>query len=706
MSMAAAYGIALDTKKRPPEDVAMCIARADRARQADIPHRQRGIRNLRAFTGINNKQWENQLSAEMIAQGRDPKTYNFQQLFVEGVAGNYVMNATDAKFIDREDDFVDVQEAVAALQNVWYCDKEHGNFTNSRNQCIVNGCIYRGVEEMVIERTSKDPRTWRVKFESVRPDLVTFDPNNLTDDIARGSREYWKDVYLSPWDMLRYTEAREEDVARALYRQTNETLKREAGTYDTFGPEYEFLDIDSFDQVGKTRLGSMFRCTEWGHVEFDRVRYHLHIPSGQRIPETGHRFGGADDRRAKQEWAIAQGFVLTDESVTEIEDWVPVNYLTTYCEDLGLMLCDKPDIRQLVGHVPMYSWSFVQKAGISIGIPDFTYDGQCTLNEREAQKNKLITQAAVKKPWFHPEAFGDNITKKRDYVENANDVSKPVELDAEATPGINYFGQTPGTETNSALFQDESTMIEFMNQIGRLPPAMRGMPGNSAESGIAVGRRVIEGSILQRLPSEYLRQHENYKATDYAIMAPKIYGGAHNYDRRFSNAKGDVSVTINEHAGYDDNDQPIVKKDLSKLKRVEVIITEGKENDYMKQARREMDVATLSVMQPTPVNLPIITAVQCNLARNMDYVDISQKEEVEALTEMTMELTKKKLQLEMLAVDQQLQAAQNPQGQGGMPPMEGGAMEQAGALSGQPPEEGALDVQFGLPQRNVEGRGA
>lgn len=703
MSTASPY-ITSNLKKLTPEDLAIETQDWKNARIADNTHRRRGIRNMMAYVGLDEGQWTRTMRANLKRDGRDPKTYNFIQMISRGHIGNQLMNAVDPKLLDREGDGVDTQEALDGMQKAYYANKEQYDYKASGISCFENGLAYRGVEELVIDRPSSNPRKWGIKFESLRPDLVILDPANLTDDISRKAKEAWKMSMLTPEQMLRHFDSKSDDILRAMVSE-DELRSR----------QFEELSLDMFDDIeGRKKMGNKHLCVEHLHLKEEKCVIEMAINplTGEflEIPKTDCKLDSPEDIAQKQQWAVNQGFMLSDlggiESVLLGDhglprvkpirkvDYKPILWLTTFCPDLGILLENRRDERQLDGHLPLYAWSFIQKWGISIGLADLLFDPQDDLNKREMAKSKVITQSLLNsKMWMSEDIIPDGSDKTlEEYTDQANDVSKPF-ITPSGMKGDSLFGVVSGGQVNQAIFQDIGEKADFLNRIGSLPPAMQGFAGNSAESGVAVGRRVIEGSIMNRLPMETWLQHENYKATDWFLMARKLYSGKHNVNRTFQGGDAEP-VELNKIVGYYPDNSPILKNDVSKITRPEVLVLQSKENDYLKQAQREMDVAALQAIPPSPQSDPIRAAFECSLASRMDHTDDEEKEQVLKACKKRIDLANiqadvaiKAAELSLKNITAELNAAPAPPGGPGPTPMPpGGPPPEGPPLEGPPPE--------------------
>ncbi len=641
------------------------------AKQADLFDKKRGQENFILYAPTDNWQtWSATNIATLKAEGRTPNYYNFLQLYVEGNAGNFFLNKVDPHFVDRAGDGIKTKQALEALSHAWYSDKEHFDFNASYLSAIVNGCIYRGVEEIKIARTEDEPRG-RIYFESLSPMSIIFDPTNLTDDIARGSKEAWKTFYLYPRDMASFFEWTIPNVRSRLIE-----LSKYAQEARQFPQRFAEFPIEE-------TWGTMYQVVEHYHIKKEYKYTAYDSANNVQLPETGHKFGSMEDFVGKVQWSRSQGYDLQPEDIKEIKIPVEVLYVTTFCPQLGIVFDNRRDERQITdakGNVklPFFTWSYITKNGKSVGLIDLGKDMQNDINNREQAKTKILTQTPVNgKMVAHPDAFGGNAQKEQEFKENYTDASKPFILDKSAPQNIDMLMKNVnGATLNPAIMQDENSKISMMDRILRLPPAMQGLQGKSGTSGILFGRQVIEGNVLQKVPASSLEQYQNYKFEAWMSLAITLYGGRTkaermaNYDRKFSLADGTTKIA-NEFVGIDDNGQDIVLNDISKLTRASVIISQSKDNDYMKQAKREVDIAYLTAMPPTDTNQGYRAIAEADLAKNMDGVTTEQEKDIDEMAQSTIRIAKKNLLLQEAGLDQQLEQLQTLKEQA--PPEMGGS---------------------------------
>jgi hypothetical protein len=654
----------------------------DRAKTVDNDDRVRGIRNTMAYLSLNSGQWPEEIMHELKLAGRNPNQYNFLQYLIRGHGGNLLMNWVDPTFQLRDSGPLD---AVEALGKIWYANKEQNNYKADSISCYEDGYCYRGVQELRIKRPSRNPRDWSIEFPCIRSDLVIFDPHNLTDRISRNAKRAWKMGMYTAGEMIRIWDHRGDDILRAQYRMD----KKE-------GDRFERIDLDKFESLDYPQMGNSWMVVEKLWIRDMRVKTRYLSTNGipdlfNPIPDFGAKMGSPEDVMLIQDWAARNGYGLDGLDVMELTDWQPVNWITTMAPHLGIMLEDRKDERQLNGHLPLYAWSFIQKRGKSVGLVDLLWDVQQDFNKRQMAKTKGLTQTPI---WGKTVISEDIVDENSDrtleqVVAEANDCSKPL-VAPSGLPIDRLFQVMQGTNIPSGLLQDEGFKLELADRIASLPMAMQGIMSRSGQSGLHFGRSVIEGSVMQRMPTEWIHQHENDKAEDFVIMGIKLFGSRAQVNREFRYNKGREAVRINEFVGYDADGKEQWRNDISKLKRVEVIIGQTSENQFMQQARAEAASAALQSIPPTPENAPLRASFEVELALNMQHKDDESKERTNRLTNMYLQLVEAGAQARLAQIQGAAQQMGAPPGgqPGAAPPGEMPMDQLPGQQQGPPPAEG------------------
>jgi hypothetical protein len=617
-------------------EISYYAGKYNNAVDADNFHRKRGIRNMMAYMAVEDGALAEHLKALLKKEGRNPNTYPFLQLFVRGHVGNYIVNWFNPKFVDKEGDSVDSDAACSAFQKIWYANNDEYNYKRVAIKCIEEGLVYRGIEELVIKKPDSNPRNWNIAFENVRFDTVVFPPCS-SHPISRNAKECWKVVQLTGKQIREIYPHKEDEILTRLTTQDDDDIR------------YEEQNLSANETLNEKKMSSKWTIVEYYHIENEKERkqYYNGIP----IPDSGYSIGTPDDVAFKMAWGLENGILIEDEGLYTVSEYKPCLYLTSFSPDMGIVLDNRKDERQLNGFLPFYAWSYIENWGISVGLVDILFDLQQDINKRELAKTKALTETPINgktvlSKSIMEEESDDTLTK---IVEDLNDSSKPL-ITPDGVPIDSIFRIFPGTPINPALFNEITLKSEMADKLASLPLAMQGHSGKSGESGIAIGRKVIEGTLMQKMPLEGIIQHEHDKASDWLTLAPKIYGGRHNINRVFSSGTGETRKTtvINQLAGFDEYGNEVIKVNIEDIKRPQVIITQTKENDYMKQANLEMAVGALTAINASPAtgaNEPIRAYFESILATSMPFNEDIQKETAEEMARIRMEIAKTSAEL-------------------------------------------------------------
>ena len=641
---------------------------ADSADQGD---RQRALSNLQLY--LPTSAWDMfpaYINRQFREQNRQPQKYNLIPNYVDGHTGMLISsNTVDPKFVDSEADDIDTSNTLQALQKTYYADKNMFNYDRSHNAAVLNGCIYRGVEEVKISRTPNDP-LGRPYFESLSPTTVIFDPGAvMTDDIGMESKECWKRFYLYPREIMENFPESEEAVKGVLWDQSNFS---EARSYVNVPEEIYWQN--------------KYMVVEWYHTITEMVEIAVDREFMTPLPnKKGLKFGSEEDFMFKKEFMESQGKYLNPGNIHVSKKKEDALYVTTFAPGLSTTLQDKRDERQIKksdgsSRIPYFVWAYSQKNGKTSGVVDTVRDAQEDINKREAAKTKIITQTPFQKMVIHPDAYGDDMAKRNEITKNLNDPSTPLFLDEGAPPGVPLITNINGAQVPPAILQDEQFKINLMDRASAFNQAMQGLEGKSGESGILFSRKVIEGSTLNKTRADRLQDYQMQKYEAWFQLAKNLYGGETedekrvNQNRTFVDGEGNKTV-LNEVVGFTPFSDPIIKNDLSKLRRVHVIITETKENDYMKQMKREVNIALSQALGPTtPQNMGYKAILDAALVKSVDDLAPEQKDKLDEISDLSIESAYKQLQVNIANLDMQLQqtqGAQQPQVPG-MPPLQGG----------------------------------
>lgn len=631
---------------KDPNDTAIMMNRANLAREVDADNRVRGLRNMAAYM---NDLVPTYLKNALRRDGRVEQNFNILMPIIRGHVGNVLMNWFDPKFTGRDGDPLD---AIEAITKVYLQQKELYNYKQSAATCYENGYLYRGVEQLLLDRPSSNPRSWGLKFSSMLPHRVVFDPNSDGDNISRDAQEAWIYHFMCPDKVIRRYGMPGTSVERDILWK----LRKDSWE----NPSYEAPKVILYDQIDQNKFNSNILVIEWMHIEWEK-KVSQFLLDGTPLPDSGFEVGTMEDVIYKKQWADQRNIEISDDLILTMADDVPVMYTTSFAPDLGILLEDVRDFRQLNGHLPLYAWSFLQKNGVSIGIADYEWDIIQDFNKREMTKTKIITQTPIGGKWWVREDMFDGDSAAFDRtVSELGDPTKPIRVPENAPPAPQGFGLIQGSQIPPSILQDENFKLLLSERVGMLPPALQGRSERSADSGVSIGRKVVEANVMMKQETNSVVQHENDKHEDWLILGVKLFGNPVNTGRRFNSADGKTQITINEPVGIDAAGNTVMRNSISSLQRPNVTISQAKENDFIRQVRLETSVASLQAMPPSDTNVLHRAAIEYDVVTNMEFSTDADRERAKRLADKQLEIVELNADVQIKNLKQQLNGPAAP----------------------------------------------
>ena len=614
-------------------DISTLISDFLSASTADLPNRARRTRNTLAVAGIEGSSYNAQDIAQLIANGAHPDEYPFLQKYARGIAGVFLANGFDPKFAARSEKDLDAV-MLSDLTELYMANKDMGSWKVSEVQCIFDGGIYRGVEEIYIERPDiGDPQSWYVSFRPVRSDSIIFDPAINDNRISRSSKRCWRFSYPRLEEIVMMYPGKEEEI-KEYYR-----AKQHPSQSDVYDKEKSIHNAyyDAYESCRNNK----YQVVEFYKIENRRMKRARYVPTAEDIPLNGEQYGTEKSFEIIGEWLLSNGYSLNKEDIMSFSAIEQVLMITVFIPDLQLVLDQGPDERQLGGHLPFYAWSWLEIDGQSIGVVDSLWSSNRDFHKREQAKTKHFEQTPVAKGWYHANLFDGNQAEEQKFIQNWSDPSVPVKIPDDIPYGTekHAFGMIPGGEIPNVFQRDQQDKIAQMDNLSGLTPSMQGSTERSGESARHYTSKVIEGNIQQRVPQEFLIEHKKDKVTDWLKLAPKVYGGLANVNRQFRSHKDSKRfITTNEFEGYDNSGKPKLKNDLSKLKRIDVVIGKAPESDIVKLSRRASDIEASQMIAPNAINGEALAILQGNIILNGEFRDESERKRAEEAVERMLEL--------------------------------------------------------------------
>ena len=613
-------------------------------KSANTDYLYRVNRNYKYYSALQTPDvikniWLNELNE----LGIEAKNYNLVQMYVDGHAGNLGNYITSPRFVTHEKEN---DELISNFQEIYYEDFNLLGYEQSLNQAIQNSCVIMGIEEIKIVRSKKYP-LGRIKFEPIFPSLILFDPSVRGNNIAKESKIAFKEFYMSAKEASVYFPHKTEEIKYLINKQTN----------------YEEQTVDEKTQLREQLLwNNKIQLLEAYVIEPTFTTIEYDSENKVFLPDTKEKIGSSIDIAKKQQWAAERNISISP-MITATKIYEDCLYVKTFIPQMGIMLENRKDERQLKDgegkvHLPFYTHSFMVSAGISSGVPDQAIYAQDDINLRELTKSKMFYKTPQGKWIIHDSLHNGDPARKSKIEQELTDPTTPIYTPVEIPPSEQLIKFVSPTPMNPEYFRDEAMKINLFDKILKMPPAAQGAYGKSGESALLHDRKITESNIMLKSMIDRFNDYQMSKYNDWKQLAVQIYGGNTinsknaNLNREFRNK--DKKVIINELLGINEDGTLKKKNDFSTLDPDKIIVVQEKKNSYMRQLRRETDFTLVQQLPQDPNSIGIRAILWGDLLSNVESLSEEQKQIVEQITALSVDLNKKQLILQNYQLEQQL----------------------------------------------------
>jgi hypothetical protein len=610
--------------------------------------RTREDSNWRMFSGYDYGQWDEEAVGKLQEEGRHVPQYNFIRNKIQGLAGSIVRNWFDIDFVPTNGKYDDL---TLILKEMLYSDKEELDWNASYLQAVIDGLVFRGVEEMII--SDRYNPLGNIGFERVLPGHILFDPNWVTNsgwDIRRA----FKATYMTPEEIKQKYKTKSEMIDSRI-----QMMAMTGSTFDLGDDDHGYPQ-----QQLNTLYGNKYRVIEYHHLEQETVTRELAVADGVEIPDGPEEY--------KRQWVIANQIDMSD-GVIEIKRDVNTYYVTSTCPELEIaeMLEDSKSIIQ-IGRLPFFVWSAGRINGVDGGIVDLVADLQQTINKRESLIDHMITVNANGGHGVDPDMFDNDESQIQDYIKNSNNPAYRWKTAAGFTAGGRTgFVVPPRSPFPSDIINEINRMWDMGDRISGQPASADGRSESSHETGILFQRKQMQAEISNAYMAKGLEQYWNEKGEAYMLLAKDLYSGVYreftlygkipNQDGKSQN-EGTIAINV----GVETQDGTKIVNDISTLPRHKVIVSMSPEGTSLRQAKLAINA---ELLQYTPPEFPGMKALIIqNILKSMDGVSEADRKEMEAVhaLELTnaIEMIKTNTmnsKFQQMQISGNMQQMQNPQ---------------------------------------------
>lgn len=652
----------------------------DRVIEFESQDRLRCKRNWQMYAGLDLGQYTEDDKAQAQLEGRDLATFNITTQKVDSLTGNILKNQFDS-------DFVPVEGAESILTNVlksmYLSDKEMMDWEPAYNQLVLAGNIYRGDEEMYIDRRYHP--LGNIGFRTHLPGYVAYDPRWKTLS-AKDCQMAWVVSYLTGSQIMDMWPEKAKTlnfVERDVERTKTQGEFFDALIDSSVTPLFEMSETQAaFNYYRIIRKFEM--VTEDVIIEYDEM--------------TGIDLPVGTDYAAKLAFLNKNNPSWEPGRVKKRTEKRRVCMVTTVCRQLDINEpLEKKPCEVQIGRLPLFPWSASRINGKCRGIVDLLADIQYKINYREELITNLIETEACGSQLIDPLLFGEDEDKIAEYKLKRNQPRQTFET----APGALQRGLAPQPVSKAIFPQDVrdqlQRMWDYADRISKAPAVFDARSEKSGESGYLFAQKARVAEQQSYTLFADLKRHENEKAEAYMEQA-KIQYTIGGIERRFlvanvrkgvgGSSETDWQTVVVNRRWFEDDDsgEPVekVENDFANLPRHKVVISESPSSSTNRLITRAVATELLRVIPPEYIGTrQVFTAA---LVDSLDTFTSKQHADLDEMRELEQTMAKETLKantLKLRLANKQMQAQLDQAPAQAAPPLPG-AFPGPGAEPGVP----------------------
>lgn len=629
----------------------------NRAYEAERRDQERLFENIRMYWGVDYGQWDEIAVQTLLDENRHPITINLLSQKINTLAG--ALSATSFHV-----DYVPMQGGHSSLtkgfKDIYLSDKFYMGWDIADAQANKLGLIYRADQQPYIDR-SKDP-DGRIAWRTLPPGRVIYTPDWRSDNVKDCRKRFI--LHLMSTKQIAEKYGLNEDNLKLqvkLMRLVGQQFKNDPG-----------VDLGRWPHDNDEGLKRVIEVGELVDVKTTRLVDPTKGYNGLAFPVAHPE----KDRDFLKAWGDFNN--VNWEYVRETTYKDKILKIFTICPDISITkpLEDKPSEIQ-IGMIDTIPWAADRLNGKWRGIVDIAKDCQTTLNKTQSQKQHMINSAANGATLFNSELTGGDAGKLEHIKRNKNNPSYVNDVDLDNVEKTHIVMKDQPYD--SALFQNETLMIDIMDLVTPVPAAMSSRTESSRESGVLYQTKVAIAEVGMKTLNDSFRNHILNKAAAYFELAQIFYRKKH---RNFPRANGEGFVSVNLRTNVDG--RPVMINDISAIPQCYVIVKED-QNGLITRHMNRLQYAEMMKNMPQEISL-LRTWLALQAAKT---VDMSEKDQVVLDTITNMEFMKAVMayKTEMMNM-----AANQKQAQAMIVQLEQQIMMMAQQMGGMPQEEVPLQV--------------
>ena len=603
----------------------------DRAFEASQKNRDMADRAWSAYSGFDHGQWPDSAVAALSAQNRHIVQYNFIRGKIDGLAGNIAKSEMDIDFVPVDSEET---ELTRILKQIYYSDKELLDWDREFIQCVTDGLVHQGVEQIVV--STKYSPLGNIGFERIQPGHIILDPEWKTHNSADLKRA-WKVTYMTAEDMKVLYKAKADKIDQEIALRR---LRESDYENDQSSTSMQYLQLDE-------SYGDLYRVIEHHYLKNVPVEIEVAV-SGDFKMTIPDDLSDEDKNTFLKQNGLKKADIIKHRIVRR------EYHVTTTCRQLSpdLLLEDsKADIQ--IGRLPFFPWSAARINGIDSGVVELLIDAQQTLNKRESLADHIISSSAHGAMLFDPAMFNNDPAMMQELIKNIDKPNaKIVTAPGALASGRRYTQLIEKSQYQGEIYQDIQRMTDAMDKISRQTATMDGQNENAHETGILFARKQMQGEIAMSTLMKSIDQHWNDKAEAFMELAKELYSGVYReFTMDFKDSTNQETVKLNVPQYTEDGDR-VITNDLKNLSRHKVIVSKSPNGITQRLTDRAINVELMGAL-PQSAYLSVAQLTK-NIMKTLDMSD-EDKRKMEYASELEYKNAEARMNAEIAQMEAQVQ---------------------------------------------------
>lgn len=485
---------------------------------------ERCERNWKAYSGKDGGAWDDKDLDRLNKEDRIATVFNITRPKVDAFTGSQLADLWDFDWVPIEGPRNALTEKV---KDSYYIDKEMMNYDYHISETLLDGNVFAG--EIKMEMTSPHEGLPRIKFCHKQQPFVLRDPYWISRDDS-DCESLWDVYHLSPVQLYNIFHPKGQIVRDALRR------------YKLMGGDWRDEE-QIFDQAARELKGHMLRVIEhhWLEIQHTTRAVGRQLGNYRLIP-----FPLTEDKAKLRAFKEANN--IDPLSIFEMPIRRRVHKVTTVCPSLLRdALLENGYSNVQCGRLPYFQYSPARIGGRNLGIVDYIYDVQQTIDKREAKLTDLIETSQGGGKMVNADAFRDPEDVRR-FQKDGNDPSAIFMMNGEEMRTSRLIEYVNSNQYPAQIVNQLERMYSLADRVSSVPLAMESMTQSASEPAALYDRKLQVLRIATMLITKRVQKFMSDMAEAYLLQWQRAYTGVR---REYTSRDGKRQVILNNRVVKD-----------------------------------------------------------------------------------------------------------------------------------------------------------